>query len=153
MPHLVIGILALVGLFGWGLKGLILGAIAGFVFNLLFGSLLTMLSGGLLPRKLRKQTASRFIILYPELAQNVIPNTSERSLQKSVERSIEAIFKRSGTDNRSLDLVAALDITAIRAAAAALISEEQRPEMKKFLDSLEQHIEREMYPDIPSTHA
>jgi len=146
IPYLGIGVAALVGLFGWGLKGLLIGAIGGWGFSLLFGSILTLFSGGLLPRKVRKETAIYFITLHPELARNAFPNTSEAGLQKSVERSIESIFKRAVTDNKSMNLEARWDRTAIQAANAALIAEEPRPEMKAYLAALEQHIEREMYP-------
>ena len=128
-----------------GLTGLIVGAIGGYVFNLLFGSVLTLFSGGLLPRKVRKQTAFSFIRLHPELTRSIFPNASESALQKSVERSIERIFKRAVTDNKSVDLEAAWERTAVQAAADALIAVEQRPEMKTFLTLLVQHIEREMY--------
>ena len=95
---------------------------------------------------MRKETAIYFITLHPELARNAFPNTSEAGLQKSVERSIESIFKRAVTDNKSMNLEARWDRTAIQAANAALIAEEPRPEMKAYLAALEQHIEREMYP-------
>jgi hypothetical protein len=145
LPYLVIGVAALIGLFGWGLKGLIIGAIGGVVFNLALGSLFTLFSGGLLPRKVRKQTACGFIVLHPDLVQSAFPDTSQTALQKAVERCVERIFKRAGTDNKSMNLEASLDRDAIQSAAFALIAEEQRPEMKAFFASLLQYIDREMY--------
>ena len=146
VPYLVIGVAALLGLFGWGLKGLILGAIGGWLFTLLLGAALLLFSGGLLPRKERKQVASRFIAIHRDLARSAFPGESERELQRAVERYIEGIFRRASSDNNSMDLDAALDRKAIRAAASALITEERRPQMKSFLGALEEHIEKEMYP-------
>lgn len=146
IPYLVIGVSALIGLLGWGLKGLILGAVGGWILNMVFGTVLMLASGGLVPRKVRKQAASRFIALYGDLARGAFPDALESALQKSVERSIEAIFKRAASDNRSMDLNAALSRAAIQDAAGALIAEEQGSEMRTFLIKLEEHIEREMYP-------
>lgn len=145
IPHLVIGVAALVGLFGWGLKGLIIGAVGGVVFNFVLGSIFTLFSGGLLPRKVRKETAAGFMVLHPDLVQSAFPDTSQTAIQKTVERCIERIYKRAAKDNRSMDQAAFLDRDAIQAAASVLIAEEQRPEMKAFLTSLLQYIDREMY--------
>ena len=146
VPYLVIGVAALIGLFGWSLKGLIVGAVGAFVLNMLLGVVLTLFSGGLLPRKVRKETASSFITLHNELIHSAFPNTSQIQLQKLIEGRIEKIFKRANIDNKSMNLEAGVDRTAIQAAVVVLISEEQRSEMKTLLASLEQHIEREMYP-------
>ena len=99
IPLLVIGVAALIGLFGWGLRGLIIGAVGGVVFNLALGSIFTLFSGGLLPRKVRKQTAAGFIVLHPDLVQSAFPDTSQTAIQKAVERCIEGIFRRAATDN------------------------------------------------------
>jgi len=145
IPLVVIGVAALIGLFGWGLKGLIIGAVGGLVFNLALGSIFTLFSGGLLPRKIRKQTATGFIVLHPDLVQSAFPDASQTAIQKAVERCIEGIFRRAAKDNRSMDQAASLDRDAIQAAACVLIASEQRPEMKSLLASLLQYIEREMY--------
>jgi len=146
VPYLVIGVATLIGLFGWGLKGLILGAIGGWLFNLLLGGILLLFSGGLVPRKVRKQATRRFIVIHRDLARSAFPDAAERELQRAVERYIEGIFKRASIDNKSMDLDAGWDRAAIQAAAAALIAEERRPEIKSFLTALEEHIEKEMYP-------
>ena len=145
VPHLVIGIAALVGLFGWGFKGLIVGAAGAFVLAMVLGLVFTVFSGGLLPRKVRKNTASSFIALHDKLVSAAFPNTSQAEHQRSIERCLEKIFKRAATDNKSMNLEAGMDRSAIQAAAAALVAEEQRSEMKALFASLEQHIEREMY--------
>lgn len=146
IPYLVIGIAALIGLLGWGMEGLIFGAIGGFIFSPIFGSLLTLCSGGLLPRKVRKQTAARFMALYPDLVQRAFPNTPETERQELVEGFIEGIFKRSVIDSKSMHMEAGWNRNAIQDATAKLIAEEQHPDMKTFLASLEQYIEQEMYP-------
>ena len=141
LPYLVIGVAALIGLSGWGLKGFIIGAIGGVVVDFALGSLFTLFSGGLLPRKVRKQTASEFIALYADLVQSAFPDTSQTARQKTVEGCIERIFKRAATDNKSMNLEAALYRDAIQSAASAIIAEEQRPEMKVFFASLLQYID------------
>lgn len=145
IPFLVIGAAALIGLFGWGVKGLIIGAVGGVVFNLALGSISMLFSGGLLPRKVRKQTAAGFIVLHPDLVKSAFPDASQAAIQKTVERCIVGIFRRAAKDNRSMDQAAYLDSDAIQAAASVLIAEEKRPEMKTFLASLLQYIDREMY--------
>ena len=92
------------------------------------------------------ETASSFITLHYEVIRSAFPSSSQTELQKSIEGCIERIFKRATMDNKSMDLGAGLDRTAIQAAAQAIISEEQRSEMKTLFASLEHHIEREMYP-------
>jgi len=145
VPYIVIGIAALVGLFGWGLKGLIVGAVGGWVFNMALGLVLTLFSGGLLPRKVRKQAASSFIALHGAMIQRAFPNKTQPQLLRSIEERIEAIFKRASIDNKSMNLEAGMDRGAIQAAAAALVAEEQQGEMKDLIAALEQHIERELY--------
>lgn len=146
IPYLVIVVAGLVGLFGWGLKGGVLGAVGAWILSLILGGVVGLLSGGLLPRKVRREAASGFISSYGDLARGVFPNALEPALQKSVEHWIERIFRRAARDSESMDLEAALERAAIQAAAAALIAEEPRPQMKSFLTALEEHIEKEMYP-------
>ena len=145
VPYLVIGIAALIGLFGWGIKGLIVGTVGAFVLAMVLGLIFTAFSGGLLPRKVRKSTASSFVALNDELISAAFPNASHMERQRSIEKCLEKIFKRAAIDNKSMNLEAGMDRTAIQAAAATLIAEEQRSEMKALIASLEQHVEREMY--------
>ena len=145
VPYIVIVVAALIGLFGWGLKGLIIGAVGSWLFNMALGLVLTFFSGGLLPKKVRKQAASSFIALHDAIVQRAFPSTAAPQLQRSIEETIEAIFKRAAVDNRSMNLEAGMDKGAIQAAAAALVAEEQRSEMKDVIAALEQHIERELY--------
>ena len=145
VPDLVIGIAALIGLFGWGLEGLIVGAVGAYALAMVLGSVFWAFSGGLLSRKVRKSTAVRFVALHDQLISAAFPNASYAERQRSVEMCLEKIFRRAAIDDNSMNLDAGLNRTAIQAAAAALIAEEQRSEMKALIASLEQHIEREMY--------
>jgi hypothetical protein len=109
IPYVAIGIVALIGLFGWGLKGLIVGAITGYVFSVLLGLALVGISGGLLPRKVRQQTASSFIALHPDLVRSMFTNMSHSALQKAVEHSVESIFRRASKDSKSMHVTAFYD--------------------------------------------
>ena len=145
LPYIVIGIAAIVGLFGWGFKGLIFGALCGWIFNMVLGLSLTLFSGGLLPRKVRRQAASSFIISHEALVQRALSNVARANLQQTVEQHIEAIFKRAAIDNKHLNLEHGLDRVTIQSAAAALVAEAQQTEMKELIAALEQHVEEVMY--------
>jgi len=145
IPYLFIFIAALVGLYIWGFMGLILGAVGGYLLTFVFGLLLLRLNAGVVPREYRESTATSFISLHPDLIQGAFPNANQKAVHKAVEDHLERIFQRAAIDNKSIFLNPQHKV-AIHDAATQLISEEQNLQMKAFLVSLEEHIEREMYP-------
>jgi hypothetical protein len=145
IPYVVIGIAAVIGLFGWGVSGLILGAFAGYVLNMVLGLVFGLLSGGLLPRKVRRDTASTFIASHADEARRAFREASQLELQRLVEQRIERIFKRAAMDNKSMDLQAGLDRRAVAVAAAAVVTDEHNPEVKTLLIALAGHIDTHMY--------
>lgn len=144
-PYALIFISALIGLFGWGFKGLIIGAVGAHLAAIIFGVVLTSLSGGLLPRKVRKKAASDFVARHEDLIRAAFPKTPQGEYQRTIEKAIERIFERAMADNKSADLLASMTLGAIQSATASIISEEQGHEMKTLLSALGEHIERDMY--------
>ncbi len=118
----------------------------GFTATLLFGFLVNLVKGGLLPRKERRDLAMNFVTSHPELVRAAYPNLTGAKLVKAVEQAIESIFRRSLKDTTKLmDLEAGWRPDAIQAATFFLIEQESRPEMKEFFLALQQQVERDLY--------
>lgn len=147
IPYLVIGVAALIGLFGWGITGLVIGGIGAFVFNMIFGWVLRLISGGLLPRRMRREVAVNFIASDAQLVEAACPGLTGAQRLKYVETAIERIFRRAIVDNPSMNLEAGWTHEAVEAATMALVDQESRPEMKAFLIALWRRIEQDMYPE------
>ena len=145
IPYLLIALLAIIGLFLWGLKGLVIGGVVGHIFSLLFGLILKLLSGGLLPRKVRRETARNFMALHPDLVRAAYPHLDESQSLRAVERAADSIFRKAVEENKSMNIEAAWTREAIQDATASLIDQETRPEMGQLLRSLLELIERDMY--------
>ena len=145
IPILYIALLAILGLFVWGFKGLILGAVVGYVSSILFGRILILLSGGILPRKVRRDTAMNFIASHPDLVRATFPEIDETRLLRAIERVVDSIFRRAAMDNKSINQNFAFTRAAIRDATCSLVDEEPNPKMTELLLSLLDLIERDMY--------
>lgn len=144
-PYGVAWLAALVGLFGWGLKGLVLGTVGGLLGAFLVGSLLALLGSGLLPRRIRKLTAARFVALHPDLTRRAFPSAQQTALLRSIEAGIERICWRAVTDNRSVSAADALGRDPLLAATTAVLAEEQNSDARAFLSALGEHLVQEWH--------
>jgi hypothetical protein len=80
LPYFIIALFGLTGLiiggiFGGGILGLTVGLIGGYIIVSLIGIFLSKLDGGILPKKVRKQTASKFVEQYDSLIIAIFPKT------------------------------------------------------------------------------
>lgn len=140
LPYIIIGVFALIGLLVWGVWGLIVGSIGGYVITLLLGSLSERIQGGILPQKVRTDLAAKFIFENSEIVASAFPRISATEVESVVERAIEDICKKAASDNKSLNVQDAWTRSATLSAGYALAEAEEGTEKKVFLLALTEHV-------------
>ena len=92
-PQITILIIAIMGAFVDGITGFFVWGICGYIGVLAFGLLLNLLSGGVLPKKVRDETAKDFIAEYPDLIEKAYPGASPNEAKQMVATFLENIIK------------------------------------------------------------
>lgn len=147
IPIVFIIAFGLVGFFIWGLKGLLSGFICGYLLALIIGYVAKSSSGGLLPRKIRKNVATNFINSHSNITKEVYPNVGGEELSKAIEKDVETIFQKSVEEFGSLGgQEYGWRREDIKNATDLLVKEAPSNERKDFLIALENQIEEDIYP-------
>ena len=73
VPYALMVLLGLVGILTAGIPGLFVGLAAGIVSINIIGWLVGKVQGGMLPRRVRDETATDFSAKYPELVRAAYP--------------------------------------------------------------------------------
>lgn len=120
-PYIIIGIFAIIGLLIWGIKGLLIGGTLGYIITVLSGLALIGISGGFLPRKIRKAIAIKFIQNYSDIVEEVYPNIGDAERQKKIEKEIEQVIKTSVELSPAGDPIGGLRLGDIQIAVSSLI--------------------------------
>ena len=144
-PYIVILACAIIGLFLWGVKGLILGAILGYVLTVLFGLSLMGISGGILPRPVRRDTARSFLRSHPEIVEELFPDARPSERQKLLEQEIERIIRTGIKLSPALDPKGGYRSGDVQIAVDTLVEQEVDSLKKKLLVALGEHIQKEWY--------
>ena len=145
IPYLLIIVAAAIGFFAYGLPGLVIGTIAGYLISLAIGMIGKVVYGGLVPRQEKTKIAANFIRLRPHLIEAAHPNLGPSEQHKVVEGTIERIFRRSVLDSQSVHLEAGWSRSAMQETVYALIQEEADPKKQDFLLGLMRQIEEDFY--------
>jgi hypothetical protein len=82
IPQYTILAIAVIGTFIDGIAGFFVWGVFGYIGVMAFGLLLNFLSGGLLPRKAKEETAADFIVQYPDLIRGAYPTDSPNEAEK-----------------------------------------------------------------------
>jgi len=78
-------------IYGWW--GAIGGAVAGFVLNMLLGTLVTKTRGGLMPRSVRRSLAKNLLRNHQAVAQAAFPGLPDAALLGRIEEAVEAVCR------------------------------------------------------------
>ncbi len=95
VPTLTILVIAIIGAFVHGVVGFFIWGICGYIGVLAFGWLLTFFSGGVLPRKMRDETATDFIALHPDLIKEAYPRHSPYEAKQRVAALLDSMAKKA----------------------------------------------------------
>lgn len=145
LPYYLMGASSFLGLVIWGLPGFLIGSVGGYLLVFLLGIVSDWIIGGFVPRKVRRDIAVNFITKHQALMGTAFPDLSGAERLKTVEKSIEYIYRTSHERDRSLDLTSADKLGSIQEATQAIVENEQKPEMKEFYSALLQQIEKDSY--------
>ena len=145
VPFIIIGIFGLIGLFIGRFYGLLIGVVGGYILVVFFGWIANRVSGGLLPRKVRRTTAINFLKLYSDVSKSTFPNLEEVGLIKEIEFQIERIYQTAVKLSPTMSPSGGWSLAEIQSVSDMLIKEESRPEMKELLGKLTLHLENELY--------
>lgn len=143
VPHFTIAAFALVGLIWKGVLGFAIGLIGGYVAVTIFGLVLTASSGGLLPRKIRKETAKNFCTENAHRLRRLIPLEHEGRETEFIERLLERIFRKATVIGPSTS--SGMSFGEVDAAVQIIKEEVDDPKEKETIDLLWGFIQREWY--------
>lgn len=101
IPYITILLIAVIGGFVHGIVGFVVWAVLGYVAVVTFGRVLVLWSGGVLPRKLRDQTATDFLAENSALVGAALPNMTAYQAKKRVEEILELMARRALRNNPS----------------------------------------------------
>ena len=144
IPYVVIGIVALIGLAGWGMRGALVGLAIAWSGSLIIGLVAWLTDRGIVPRKARAVSAKRFLLENHAVAQLAYPGISEDALQRRIETDIETVF-RASVRQAPLELTGT-EYDLVSAAAQRLYLSESDPARRTLITALSRHILSNMYP-------
>jgi hypothetical protein len=123
-PYVIIIIAAIIGGYLYGIAGFFLWGVLAFGGTLIVGLALQKLSGGILPKQVRVQTAKDFIAERPDLVALAWPSHSASEQAKEIQGLLEAMYRRAITESRSFHLDAPGDLDHFVSCADIVISEQ-----------------------------
>lgn len=143
IPYLVIGVVALIGLVGWGLPGAVIGGFLAWAANMLIGAGTWLVDRGAIPQKVREQTAAEFLDAYRGIAIKVYPGLSPTAMQKAIESEIEQVARTAMKGAAVWQT--GLEHDLVKRAAEELVQGESEPLRRELVNSLAKHLERSWY--------
>ena len=135
-PWVLNGIATLVGLAGWGIWGGIAAFAIAWSVSMLFGLVCIWISGGVLPRSVRRKTAESFLEAHLETAIAAYPGLNDHALQNAIEDKIEEICRAATGQNYE----------QLMDAAERLKKEEINPLRRDLITAIWMHLERTWWP-------
>ncbi len=103
-PYILILLVLALGLYLFGWIGILLGIAAGVVLACLIGGFLLVVDGGLLPRRVRNQTASDFASANQELLLAAYPGLTLPAARAAVAHLLEAMASRAAQEAHTVSL-------------------------------------------------
>lgn len=144
-PLITIVICAIFGLAIYGIVGLVVGAVAGWLLSMLIGTIGVMASGGLLPRKARKQAANLFFMNHQPTVDSCTGEMAEEEKRQLIESLMERIFRRATVAAPLLCKSMGMSRREVDEAAKQEAAEEQDPKVRELILLIKDHILETMY--------
>ena len=143
VPYVVIGIVTLVGLVGWGFQGAIIAFALAWVGSLIVGQVAVWVTGGALPRQVRKDAARTFLETHPKIADATFPSLTQDQKQKMIEAEIDRICQTSMACSPAS--VTGLEKDRVLNTAYELCQNETDPVRAALISSIAEHLGRTWY--------
>ena len=144
-PLVTIVLCAVIGFTIHGAVGLVVGAAAGWLLSMLIGTIGTTVSGGLLPRKARRQTARLFYMNHQPKVDSCTEDMAEGEKLRLIEGLMERIFRRATVAAPLLSKSMGMSRPEVDVAAKQEAAEEQDPNVRELILLLKVHILQTMY--------
>lgn len=144
-PIILIIIFGILGGIYRGSLGLLAGAALGWLTSMALGAIFTLISGGFLPRKARRDTALAFMRKNRQIVELCTAGFTDAKAQKFVESQIERIFKKSSLNAPLTSETMGLSKQEILIATNEIISIESDANLRILLKKLGSHIVGTMY--------
>lgn len=145
VPIVTIVAFAVIGFFIHGVVGLIVGAVAGWVISILIGIALSAWSGGLLPRKARKQAAMFFYMNHQSTVDSCTKGMREEEKLRLIENLMERIFRHATVSAPLVSKSMGMSPPEVNEAATQEAAEEPDPKIREMILLLKDHILQTMY--------
>jgi hypothetical protein len=142
-PRVWIGVAAALGLIVGGWPGLVLGGTGGLVLTLVVGLTVRAISGGSVPRHVRRDLVTNVLAEDPEAVRMAFPGVSGEALFKALEEEVEQIIRGAVSISPSHQAVFAENV--VRAALQRRFLEEVDPGRQRMLRVLGERLLRDWY--------
>ena len=144
-PLVTILIFAVIGFLIHDIVGLVGGAAVGWGLSMLIGIAANAWSGGLLPRKARKETARFFYMNHQPTVDVCMVGMTEEEKIRLIEGLLERVFRRATTTAPLASKSMGMSPPEINEAARQEAAEEQDPHVREIILLLKDHILQTMY--------
>ncbi len=132
VPQITILVIAIIGAFAHGFIGFFVWGFFGFLGVIAFGVVLRLFSSGLLPQKIRDETATDFIATYPDLIAKAYPTFTPYQAKERVAALLDEMMKKATINNPSSNLNVAGN-PKVFLPSAMEVAEEQSTDVAKEL--------------------
>lgn len=142
-PKALITAAALVGLIGWGGRGLLIGGVGGLVASLLIGVVINKVAGGMIPPQARKELAESVALMHPDIVEAAYPDTPKTEWVETLQDDAETIAERAVDLAPSHEMVWSQG--NVLRAAGELAQEQETEEARALYECMGRQIARDWY--------
>lgn len=142
VPVALIVLIAGIGAFVGGVPGFFVGGGVGFVSVMMIGWIVGKVQGGMLPRRVRDETATDFVAEYPELIKSAYPTLSGYQAKEEIGKLLDSMFQKANSDNHSVDVTNAGDPDVFIPSALKIARDQQSEIGVELAEKLVRFVER-----------
>lgn len=143
-PKALIVVAAIIGLIGWGGRGLLIGAVGGFLLTVVIGVIVRRVSGGMIPRKEREKLAVNVMENSPEIVDSAYPDLTDEEQARQLEGDVERIIEEAVDISPSNEEVWSEGV--IMTAAKRVAFEQDEVEKQGLYLTIRDQIAKDWYP-------
>ncbi|EHJ05516.1 hypothetical protein [Marinobacter manganoxydans] len=142
VPFALIVLIAGIGAFFEGVSGFFVGGGIGFVSVMMVGWVVGKVQGGMLPRRVRDETATDFIAEYPELIKSAYPTLSAYQAKEEIGKLLNSMFQKANSHNHSIDVTNAGNPNVFIPSALQIARNQQSEIGVELAEELVRFVER-----------
>jgi len=131
MLYIIIFVIAIIGAFINGITGFFIGGFLSWVVIEVIGFFIR--SGGSVPKKVKDETATDFIVKYQDIIKITYPTSTPYEAKQHVLNLIEKMVERTWSNNPPSQTIAGIMVPEVFFNSASAVAEEQPSEAVKEL--------------------